>query len=128
MRPIRTMSAVAILLAAVALLAACGGDDDETTSGAREIAGVSLDTCGDVEYGGKGDPAGLIVSDLPKRGNSAERSRQQVEAIRLALEQRDWKADGTAVAFQPCDDSIEETGLWAPKTCRTNAEAYAADR
>ena len=33
-----------------------------------------------------GKAKALIVSDLPMRGDSAERSAQQVEAIRLALD------------------------------------------
>jgi len=77
--------------------------------------------------GGEGTPQGLIVSDLPMRGDSAERSRQQVDAIRLELEQNDWKAGSTTVAFQACDDSIEKTSLWDPATCRTNAHAFADD-
>jgi branched-chain amino acid transport system substrate-binding protein len=50
-----------------------------------------------------------------------------VEAIRLVLQQNDWKAGSTTVGFQACDDSIEKTGLWDPATCRSNANAYADD-
>jgi branched-chain amino acid transport system substrate-binding protein len=62
------------------------------------------------------------------RGASAERSRQQVEAIRLVLEQRNWRAGQTSVGFQACDDSTAATGLWDAQTCRSNAEAYSRDR
>ena len=62
------------------------------------------------------------------QGDSAERSRQQVEAIRIVLDERDWKAGPVAVAFQACDDSIAKTGLWDPPTCRANARAYAKDQ
>lgn len=127
MGAIRTVFVLAILVAAMLMLATCGGDDDDTTTDASETAGLSLDTCAGVEYGGEGDPAGLIVSDLPMQGDSAERSRQQVDAIRLVLEQRDWKAGDRGIGFQACDDSVESTGLWDPGTCRANAEAYAAD-
>jgi branched-chain amino acid transport system substrate-binding protein len=106
--------------------AGCGGDDgSDTTSASAE--GVHLDTCAPVEYGGDGAPAGLIVSDLPMRGDSAERSQQQVEAIRLVLEQNDWNAGSTTVGFQACDDSIASTGLWDEATCRSNAKGYADD-
>ena len=80
-----------------------------------------MSTCGNVEYGGDGTPEALIVSDLPMQGDSAERSRQQVDAIRLVLDQRGWKAGQVAVAFQACDDSIAKTGLWDAATCRANA-------
>ena len=85
-------------------------------------------TCGKVEYGGEGRPDGLIVSDLPLQGDSAERSSQQEQAIRLILDQRGWKAGATPVAYQACDDSIAKTGLWDAATCRSNADAYLKDR
>ena len=88
---------------------------------------MDADGCGDVEYDGSGDPDVLIVSDLPMQGSSAERSSQQVEAIRIALEGSDWTAGDLNVAFQPCDDTIAETGLWDEARCRENATAYAAD-
>ncbi len=61
------------------------------------------------------------------RGDSKERSAQQVAAIRLLLDQNDWTAGGTAVGFQACDDSSAETGLWDERICAANAKAYAAD-
>jgi branched-chain amino acid transport system substrate-binding protein len=117
---------VAALAVAAALAAAgCGGGGSSTTTGA--IAGVPTSSCGDVEYGGDGTPEALIVSDLPRLGDSAERSRQQEEAIRIVLDDRNWKAGDTDVAYQACDDSIAKTGLWDPATCRSNANAYAKD-
>lgn len=110
--------------------AGCGGDDDETTTPAEDgatIAGVEIDTCGEVADGGEGEPEALIVSDLPMQGDAAERSEQQTEAIELVLEQNDWRAGDTPVAYQACDDSIAETGLWDERTCESNAEAYAGD-
>jgi branched-chain amino acid transport system substrate-binding protein len=103
-------------------LAACGDDD----SGEEVSAVESIDAnCSDVEYEGEGDPAALIVSDLPLRGDSAERSAQMNDAIRQELDDRGWKAGSTNVAFQACDDSIEATGEWDEGVCRNNAAAYA---
>ncbi len=113
---------------ATGILAGCGGGSGESTSTTAALAGVPRDTCGPVEYGGSGAPKALIVSDLPMRGDSAERSKQQVDAIRLELDQRGWKAGSVSVALQACDDSIARTGLWDPATCRANADAYAQDR
>jgi branched-chain amino acid transport system substrate-binding protein len=115
-------------VAAVSALAGCGGGGgSSSTTTAAGIAGVPTDTCAKVEYGGEGKPAGLIVSDLPLQGDSAERSRQQEEAIRLMLDQRGWKAGSRPVAYQGCDDSIAKTGLWDAATCRSNADAYVDD-
>jgi branched-chain amino acid transport system substrate-binding protein len=83
--------------------------------------------CTDVQYGGKGTPDALIVSDLPMQGDSAERSQQQVDAIRIVLQNDGWKAGDATVGFQACDDSIAKTGLWDAATCRSNAKAYADD-
>ena len=123
------------LVAAASLaagLAACGDDDSDTSStsaaeATTSVKAVSTDTCGDVEYGGSEEPDLLITSDLPLQGDSAKRSEQQVEAIRLALEDAEWKAGDFNVALQSCDDTIAKTGLWDVKTCQDNADAYAED-
>jgi branched-chain amino acid transport system substrate-binding protein len=88
---------------------------------------VSRSTCSALEYGGKGQPDALIVSDHPMRGASAQRSAQQVEAIRLELDRRGWSAGGVKIAFQVCDDTNHKTGLWDKDICVANAEAYASD-
>ena len=72
-------------------------------------------------------PTLLITSDLPLQGDSAKRSEQQVEAIRLALDDAELEGGRRNVAFQACDDTIAKTGLWDVKTCQDNADAYAED-
>jgi branched-chain amino acid transport system substrate-binding protein len=124
-RPSTSHLAVAIL--AVVAIGGCGGGGahDKTTTAAGAAWGPKA--CGKLEYGGAGPsaPAKVIVSDLPMRGASAERSRQQVDAIRIVLEQRHWKAGSTPIAFAACDDSNPRSGLWDAATCRANAQAYA---
>lgn len=125
----RTPLLLILILLPALLAAGCGGDDDETTgettsAEGTELAGIEIDACGAVEYEGEGSPEALIVTDLPMQGDSAERSTQQVDAVRMVLEQNDWQAGETPVAFQACDDSIAETGLWDEATCEANAEAY----
>jgi branched-chain amino acid transport system substrate-binding protein len=92
-----------------------------------EATPVATAACGPVQYGGAGEPGALIVSDLPLRGDSKERSTQMNDAIRLVLEGAGWQASGTAVGFQACDDSSPGTGLWTKAICQANARAYAAD-
>ena len=133
---VRSGGACGIALLAIAAATGCGGGSDttgtaataaDTTATVATGPTVAAKTCGSVQYGGQGKPDALIVSDLPLRGDSAERSRQQVEAIRLVLAQRGWKAGSTTVGFISCDDSIAKTGLWDEATCRANAAAYAAN-
>jgi branched-chain amino acid transport system substrate-binding protein len=121
--PSRASPVAVCLLAGIGLLAACREDGDEITG----VEALPSATCGAVEYGGEDQPDALIASDLPMQGASRERSEQMVEAIRIVLEQSDWRAGDTRVAFQPCDDSIARTGEWDAATCRENARAYAAN-
>jgi branched-chain amino acid transport system substrate-binding protein len=112
--------------AALALgLAACGGDDDE--GDVSDIQPVEAE-CGEVQYSGSGSAEKLIVSDLPLQGDSAERSKQQNDAIVQELERRGWQAGpNIQVAFQPCDDSLASTGEWDEATCKSNARTYASN-
>jgi branched-chain amino acid transport system substrate-binding protein len=115
-------SAALSALALVVLLS--GGPSQAAGPGVTPVASAS---CGAVEYAGTGVPAALIVSDLPLRGDSRERSQQMNDAIRLVLEGAGWHAGGVAVGFQACDDSSAKTGLWTKSICQANARAYAAD-
>jgi branched-chain amino acid transport system substrate-binding protein len=118
------VAAFAALLVAALALAACGGSDDEGDAGVQALPETA---CGELEYGGEGDADVLIASDLPMEGDSASRSEQMVEAIRIVLEDAEWKAGDTNVAFQACDDADPETGEWSKQRCRENAQAYAAN-
>jgi branched-chain amino acid transport system substrate-binding protein len=122
----RSRLLLSLLAVAVVASVAVLGAGVATGAGA-EATPVALKACGPVQYGGAGAPAELIVSDLPLRGDSKERSTQMNDAIRLVLEGAGWKAGGTTVGFQACDDSSPKTGLWTEAICKSNASAYAAD-
>jgi branched-chain amino acid transport system substrate-binding protein len=112
-------SAAAALIAALAI-SACGDGNDIS-----EIEAVEAD-CGSVQYAGSGEASKLIVSDLPLKGDSAERSRQMNAAIVQEMARKGWQAGSRIqLAFQACDDSIGATGEWDDALCRANAEAYA---
>jgi branched-chain amino acid transport system substrate-binding protein len=96
-------------------------------AGTTGVTAVDSPACGGVQYGGSGEAQALIVSDLPLQGDSSRRSVQMNDAIRLVLEGAGWRAGGRTVAFQACDDSEADTGLWSKAQCRSNARAYAAD-
>ncbi|HMA27394.1 MAG: branched-chain amino acid ABC transporter substrate-binding protein [Solirubrobacterales bacterium] len=113
--------AVTVALAGLVLVA-CGSGDNKVTS----VQAVDAD-CGDVQYSGSGTASKLIVSDLPLKGDSAERSKQMNDAIVQELARKGWQAGSTQVAFQACDDSLESTGEWDESLCRSNADAYASN-
>ncbi|MCB0856502.1 MAG: branched-chain amino acid ABC transporter substrate-binding protein [Solirubrobacterales bacterium] len=110
------------------VVVACGSDDsDDSNPDGGSVAGVEAETCGDVQFGGSGDPEALIVSDLPLQGDSEDRSKQMNDAITQVLDEAGWTAGDTTIGFQACDDSLADTGLWDEETCRENAVAYSED-
>ena len=123
MRPRLALASAAAVVAGLALaISACGGGNKIS-----DLQAVDGD-CGSIQYGGEGDASKLIVSDLPLKGDSAERSRQMNLAISQLLASKEWQAGpGRYVAFQACDDSLGSTGEWDPGLCRSNAEAYASN-
>jgi branched-chain amino acid transport system substrate-binding protein len=120
-RPI--LGLTALLLLGLALLGLSGHGRAAVTG----VTPVESEACAAVQYGGAGAAQALIVSDLPLQGDSRRRSLQMNDAIRLVLERAGWRAGARNVAFQACDDSEADTGLWSKAQCRSNARAYAAD-
>jgi branched-chain amino acid transport system substrate-binding protein len=126
----RRLASVLISCAAVAAgsaLAACGGSGGGSSDELGDVTGIQAD-CGNIEYHGSGTATKLIVSDLPLQGDSAERSKQQNDAIVQELARKGWQAGTTQVAFQACDDSVASTGEWDENLCRTNAQKYASNQ
>jgi branched-chain amino acid transport system substrate-binding protein len=120
---VRPRLALASVAAVAALAISACGDGNDISS----IQAVDAD-CGDVQYAGSGEASKLIVSDLPLKGDSAERSRQMNAAIILELARKGWQAGrNIQVAFQACDDSLGETGEWDEGLCRSNAQSYASN-
>lgn len=122
---LKVLFGVAALVSVAMVIVACGGDDSD--SGGASAAGVDIDTCGEMTYGGDGSPDAVIVSDLPLQGDSEDRSKQMNDAITQVLDDAGWKAGDTTIGFQACDDSLADTGLWDEQTCKDNATAYTED-
>ena len=116
--------ALALLIASLALVAAgCGGDDD----GGAEVTALPSSSCTGIEYEGDGDPDYLIASDLPLQGSSRTQTEQMIAAIRLVLDQADWKAGDYNIAYQSCDDATAQAAKWDSGKCSANGNAYAAN-
>jgi branched-chain amino acid transport system substrate-binding protein len=115
------------LIGALALVAAgCGGGDDSSSGGGGgDVTALPASSCSPLEYKGEGDPDVLIATDHPMQGASRTQSLQIVGAIRLLLDQQDWKAGDQNVALQVCDDSTAQAAKWDPDKCSRNAHAYA---
>jgi len=131
------LSVLALFVASLALVAAgCGGDDEEggdggstteATSSGGGVEALPSSSCTAIEYKGEGDADVLIASDFPLQGSSRTQTLQIVEAVRLELEARGWKAGDQNVAFQSCDDATAQAAKWDPGKCSQNAQAYATN-
>jgi YVTN family beta-propeller protein len=103
-----------------------GGTPRDVTVGGGEVwvsdAGAS---CGQPLYEGGGVPQYLVVSDLALRTPGAENSAM-AKAIELVFRKRGFRAGKYGVAYESCDDSTSQIGLFDIPKCAANAKSYAA--
>lgn len=113
MNRLRRAGALAVMGVASALvIAGCGG------SGGGEEGGG----------GGGGDaPSAKIVSDLPLQGANRAQTTTMVNAIELAIEERDGKAGEVAIDYESLDDATAQSGQWDEAKCAENARSAAQD-
>ena len=97
-----------------------------TTAGSpSDDAALPASSCGEVYFGGEGEPDVLLVSDLPLRGEAGASTRVMVEGIRFALERRGFEAGPYSVGYQSCDPTTAQGGFADGYRCMLNAKAYA---
>jgi len=77
--------------------------------------------------GGDGAPTVTMVSDLPLQGSSRPQNETIVNAIELALEQRDSKAGDVTVNYESQDNATAQAGQWDEARCAENARNAAQD-
>jgi branched-chain amino acid transport system substrate-binding protein len=86
--------------------------------------------CGGASGGG-GDSGGgesiKIVSDLPLQGANRAQTTTMVNAIKLAIQQRDGEVAGLKVDYESLDDATAQAGQWDPAKCAENAQKAAQD-
>lgn len=111
----------AVLLAVTAVVVSgCSAGDDSADP-------VETSSCDAVVYEGEGAPDVIIVSDLPRRGDSAPTTKLMVEAIKFVLREHEFRAGDVRVGYQSCNDSVGDGGFgWDDALCRRNARAYVA--
>jgi ABC-type branched-subunit amino acid transport system substrate-binding protein/streptogramin lyase len=108
----------------VAETIAIGGTPRDVTAGEGSLwvsdAGAS---CGKPLYEGDGKPQYLVVSDLALRipGNP-----EMAKAIELVFRKHGFRAGQYRVAYQSCDDSTPQVGIFDVPKCAANAKSYAA--
>jgi branched-chain amino acid transport system substrate-binding protein len=91
------------------------------------IVGCGGGTGGGGGGGGEEGPTAKIVSDLPMQGANRQQTTTMVNAIRLALEQRDGMAGDVRIEYEVLDDSTAQAGQWDAAKCAENAQQAAQD-
>lgn len=90
------------------------------------VAGCGGGGSGDSgESGGDGAPQVTMVSDLPLQGSSRPQNETIVNAIELALEQRDGMAGDVQVNYESQDNATAQAGQWDEARCAENARNAA---
>ncbi len=91
------------------------------------VVGCGGGAGGGGEGGGGEAPTAKIVSDLPMQGANRAQTTTMVNAIRLALEERDNKAGDIQIEYEVLDDSTAQAGQWDAAKCAENAQSAAQD-
>src|SRR6185503_2964122 len=101
--------ASAALAVFAAFAAGCGGKGG--------VEPVALSACTQLHYGGGAKPDVVVVSDLPRRGVSAETAAFSADAIELVLRRHGFRAGDYRVGYQLCNDSVGDDP-YDPRACR----------
>jgi branched-chain amino acid transport system substrate-binding protein len=68
------------------------------------------------------------VSDFPLQGSARPQNETIVNAIKLALEQRNNKAGDVTIDYQSQDDATAQAGKWDEAKCTQNAQSAAQNQ
>jgi branched-chain amino acid transport system substrate-binding protein len=111
LRSIRRGIGLVVLGAVTALIAiGCGGGGDSGGGG-----------------GGGETPTAKIVSDLPRQGANRAQTTTMVNAINLAIDERNGKAGNIKIEYESLDDATAQAGQWDAAKCAENAQSAAQD-
>ena len=94
--------------------------------GALLVVGCGGGEQGGGEKGGEDSgPTATIVSDLPLQGASRGQQETVVNAITLALEERNYMAGDVQIEYISQDDATAQAGKWDEARCAENAQSAA---
>ena len=77
--------------------------------------------------GGGEAPTVKLVSDLPLQGSSRIETVSMVAAIKMALQERNYKAGDIKIEYESMDDATAQAGQWDEAKCAENAQKAAQD-
>jgi branched-chain amino acid transport system substrate-binding protein len=125
MRRMRLVGVVALM--ALTTVSACGGDDDSSSAPPAAVA-VKASGCSPVSYGGEGRPDFLIGTSTVLTGAYTGHGIQVSQALKMVLDERDWRAGDYSVGLQICGETSRGGDLASPARCRRNARLFARNR
>src|SRR5215216_6619659 len=73
--------------------------------------------------GGGESPTVKIVSDLPRQGANRAQTTTMVNAINLAIDERNGKAGKVKIEYESLDDATAQEGAWDAAKCAENAQS-----
>jgi ABC-type branched-subunit amino acid transport system substrate-binding protein/streptogramin lyase/predicted Ser/Thr protein kinase len=94
-----------------------------TVAGAARDGTLPASACSPIEAGG-GTPDVIVASDLPLQGPLSAYPRRLLEAIQQVFRRHAYRAGRFRVGLQSCDASTAQSGVWEPRRCAANANAY----
>jgi branched-chain amino acid transport system substrate-binding protein len=77
--------------------------------------------------GGGGAQTVKIVSDLPRQGANRAQTTTMVNAIEMAIDERNGKAGDVNIEYESLDDATAQAGQWDEAKCAENAQTSAQD-
>src|SRR5918994_7629815 len=109
LRGLHRVISLMLLGVVAALVAGCGGGGDQGGGG------------------GGGGQTVKIVSDLPRQGANRAQTTTMVNAIEMAIDERNGKAGDVSIEYESLDDSTAQAGQWDEAKCAENAQTAAQD-
>jgi branched-chain amino acid transport system substrate-binding protein len=92
---------------------------------------IAIGCGGGGESGGGGGGGSLptvkIVSDLPRQGANRAQTTTMVNAINLAIDERNGKAGEVKIEYESLDDATAQAGQWDAAKCAENAQSATQD-
>jgi branched-chain amino acid transport system substrate-binding protein len=121
----RTTTWIAYGVLAVAA-SACGGEAEREPERQRRVAdAVASPACGPVTYGGPGRPSALVLTVGTLQGAYGDHGLQNVQATKLVLARRGWRAGRERVGVQACDEASAASGAPSARKCARIGRAAA---
>ncbi len=121
------LALVAVLAAGAIAGAACGEDGDPSGNIPPAVP-LESSGCSPVSYGGEGRPDFLIATSTVLQGQFTDHGVQVSQALKMVLDERDWRAGDYTVGLQICGETTASGDAFEPHRCRHNAKAFAANR